>query len=351
MTDTSQEMIRVEGVSKAYPSGFWRKRVGILFDLSFTIRRNEIVGFLGPNGAGKTTTIKILNHLAFPDSGKVTILGEDAGLHPEKRRRVGFMPEQPYFYEYLTGEEFLHLCGRLNGMGKDAIASQSREMLRRVGLEGAETRAIRKYSKGMMQRLGLAQALLHDPELVILDEPMSGLDPMGRMEVRNLIRDLRAAGKTVFFSSHIISDVEALCDRVILLHKGRKVAEDSVNDLMGKEIRYVELILSPAPGREWLDSLGVSPGTTFHQGNAFVLRAETIEEANRIAGAAIAAGLGIYSMVPVKRQLEEIYMEQTGGGKGGGHSWVADSSPSPRTRSVKRSGTRSSMRSWRLPSS
>ena len=313
MNGNFQEMIRVEGISKTYPTGFWRKRVGILFDLSFTIRRNEIVGFLGPNGAGKTTTIKILNHLAFPDSGKVSILGEDAGLHPEKRRRIGFMPEQPYFYEYLTGKEFLHLCGRLNGMEKGAIASRSGEMLHRVGLEGAGNRAIRKYSKGMMQRLGLAQALLHDPELVILDEPMSGLDPMGRMEVRNLIRDLKDAGKTVFFSSHIISDVEVLCDRVILLHKGRKVAEDSVNDLMGKEVRYVELILSSSPPGEWLDAVGVSPESTFRQGNAFVLRADTIDEANRLAGAAAAAGLGIYSMIPVKRQLEEIYMEQVGG--------------------------------------
>jgi ABC-2 type transport system ATP-binding protein len=314
MTVNAQEMIRVEGISKAYPTGFWRKRVGVLFDLSFTIRRNEIVGFLGPNGAGKTTTIKILNHLAFPDSGKVSILGEDAGIHPEKRRRIGFMPEQPYFYEYLTGKEFLHLCGRLNGMGKVATALRSGEMLHRVGLEEAGTRAIRKYSKGMMQRLGLAQALLHDPELVILDEPMSGLDPMGRMEVRGIIRDLKAAGKTVFFSSHIITDVEALCDRVILLHKGRKVAEDSVNDLMGKEVRYVELILSSAPPREWLDAVGISPGAIFHQGNAFVLRADTIDEANRIAGAAAGAGLRLYSMIPVKRQLEEIYMEQVGGG-------------------------------------
>ena len=317
MTGNAQEMIRVEGVFKAYPTGFWRKRVGILFDLSFTIRRNEIVGFLGPNGAGKTTTLKILNHLAFPDSGKVTILGEDAGVHPEKRRRVGFMPEQPYFYEYLTGIEFLRLCGRLNGMESGAIASRSKEMLRQVGLEGAGTRAIRKYSKGMMQRLGLAQALLHDPELVILDEPMSGLDPMGRMEVRNLIRDLKVAGKTVFFSSHIISDVEALCDRVILLHKGRKVAEDSVNALMGQEIRYVELILSSAPPKEWLEEAGVSPEAIFRQGNAFVLRAATIDEANRIAGAAAAAGLKIYSMVPVKRQLEEIYLEQVGAEGGG----------------------------------
>ena len=189
--------------------------------------RNEIVGFLGPNGAGKTTTIKILNRLAFPDAGDVTLFGEDPGGERHVRRRIGFMPEQPYFYEYLTGGEFLRLCGQLYRMYPWARRSRCVRGSAGAGsgCRGPGT-AIRKYSKGMMQRLGLAQALLHDPELVVLDEPMSGLDPMGRMEVRNLIRDLKAAGKTVLFSSHILSDVEALCDRVIMLHKGRKVAED-----------------------------------------------------------------------------------------------------------------------------
>ncbi len=227
-------VVAVEGVSKSYPTGFWRRRVQVLSDLSFTVARNEIVGFLGPNGAGKTTTIKILNRLAFPDSGRITVFGEEVGRRPETRRRIGFMPEHPYFYEYLTGSEFLSLCGHLNGMGRSEIGERSAEMLSRVGISDAGGTAIRKYSKGMMQRLGLAQALLHDPELVILDEPMSGLDPMGRMEVRNLIREMKSSGKTVFFSSHIISDVEALCDRVIMLHRGRKVAEGTVEELVGR---------------------------------------------------------------------------------------------------------------------
>jgi ABC-2 type transport system ATP-binding protein len=208
-------------------------------------RENEIVGFLGPNGAGKTTTIKILNRLAFPDAGKVTLFGGHGGDGADVRRRIGFMPEQPYFYEYLTGGEFLRLCGQLCGMSPADTESRSSELLARVGLSGARDKAIRKYSKGMMQRLGLAQALLHDPELVILDEPMSGLDPMGRMEVRGIIRDLKAAGKTVFFSSHILSDVEVLCDRVIMLHKGRKVAEGRVEELIGTETLYIELVVSP----------------------------------------------------------------------------------------------------------
>jgi ABC-2 type transport system ATP-binding protein len=307
-------LIKVEGLSKSYPTGFWRRRIRVLTDLSFTVTRNEIVGFLGPNGAGKTTTIKILNRLAFPDSGTVTVFGEEAGRRPELRRRIGFMPEQPYFYEYLTGEEFLGLCGHLNGLSRTEIARGSQRMLSRVGLDGAGRTAIRKYSKGMMQRLGLAQALLHEPELVILDEPMSGLDPVGRMEVRNLILELKASGKTVFFSSHIISDVEALCDRVIILLKGRKVAEGRVEELVGREgIQYVELLFSPVPDEGSLSRLGVPPEQATVRGNAFVLRAKDYEEANRWIERFREAGSLVRSCIPVKKHLEDIYVEQVAG--------------------------------------
>lgn len=307
-------IIAAEKVFKSYPTGFFRKRVVVLSDLSFTVRRNEIVGFLGPNGAGKTTTIKILNRLAFPDRGIVTVFGEEAGRRSESRRRVGFMPEQPYFYEYLTAGEFLGLCGHLNGLGRSEISERSRVMLSRVGLDGAARTAIRKFSKGMMQRLGLAQALLHDPELVILDEPMSGLDPMGRMDVRNLIRELKASGKTIFFSSHIISDVEALCDRVIMLDRGWKVAEGSVEDLVGREgVQYVEIQFSPAPPPEWVAAAGVPAGDWTVQGNAFVLRTGDYDEANRWIGIFREAGSEVRSCIPVKRRLEDIYVEQVGG--------------------------------------
>lgn len=307
-------LIKVEGLSKSYPTGFWRRRIRVLADLSFTVAKNEIVGFLGPNGAGKTTTIKILNHLAFPDSGTVTVFGEEAGRRPELRRRIGFMPEQPYFYEYLTGEEFLGLCGHLTGLSRAEIARKSRRMLSRVGLDGAGRTAIRKYSKGMMQRLGLAQALLHDPELVILDEPMSGLDPVGRMEVRNLILELKASGKTVFFSSHIISDVEALCDRVIMLLKGRKIAEGAVEELVGREgIQYVELLFSPVPDAGNLARLGLPPGEVTVRGNAFVLRAKDYEEANIWIDKFRETGSLVRSCIPVKRRLEDIYVDQVAG--------------------------------------
>jgi ABC-2 type transport system ATP-binding protein len=308
--------IRVERLTKSYPTGFWRKRIRVLADLSFSVEKNEIVGFLGPNGAGKTTTIKILNRLAFPDSGTVTVFGEEAGRRPELRRRIGFMPEQPYFYEYLTGEEFLGLCGHLNGLSRSEIRKESQRMLSRVGLDGAGRTAIRKYSKGMMQRLGLAQALLHDPELVILDEPMSGLDPVGRMDVRNLILEQKASGKTVFFSSHIISDVEALCDRVIILLKGRKIAEGSVEELVGREgIQYVELLFSPVPDEGSLSRLGLPPSASTIRASAVVLRAKDYDEANRWIGKFREVGSLVRSCTPVKKRLEDIYVEQVAGGE------------------------------------
>jgi ABC-2 type transport system ATP-binding protein len=307
--------IEVRDLAKSYPTGFWRRRVEVLRDVSFSVRRNEIVGFLGPNGAGKTTTIKILNRLAFPDGGTVRLFGAADGYRPEVRRRIGFMPEQPYFYEYLTGEEFLRLCGRLCGMGRPETRERSGALLSRVGLDGAGRMAIRKYSKGMMQRLGLAQALLHDPELVILDEPMSGLDPLGRMEVRNLIRELRGSGKTVFFSSHIISDVEALCDRVILLHRGRKVAEGSLEELLGGgDMQYVEVTFSPVPDPGWLAAAGLLPGRWNVEGNVVIVEARDEEEADRWIGEFRGAGSRVRSCVPVKRRLEDIYVEHVAGG-------------------------------------
>lgn len=306
-------VVTVDRISKSYPVGFWRQRVRVLSDLSFSVASNEIVGFLGPNGAGKTTTIKILNRLAFPDSGTVTVFGEEAGRRPETRRRIGFMPEQPYFYEYLTGLEFLSLCGHLHSMQRSAIRDRSREILSRVGLSGAGDTAIRKYSKGMMQRLGLAQALLHDPELVILDEPMSGLDPMGRMEVRNLIREMKASGKTVFFSSHIISDVEALCDRVVMLHKGKKVAEGTVEELVGKGgVLYVDVVFSPVPPAPWLAAAGLPEGAVTIQANSLVLRAADHAQANAWIERCRSAGSQVRSCMPVKRQLEDIYVERMG---------------------------------------
>jgi ABC-2 type transport system ATP-binding protein len=305
-------ILAIEGLSKSYPTGFWRKPVRVLSDLSCEVHNNEIVGFLGPNGAGKTTTIKILNRLAFPDEGRISLFGGEVLGGAEIRRRVGFMPEQPYFYEYLTGGEFLVLCGQLCGMLRADTELRASELLVRVGLSGARDTAIRKYSKGMMQRLGLAQALLHDPELVILDEPMSGLDPMGRMEVRGIIRELKAAGKTVFFSSHILSDVEALCDRVIMLHKGRKVAEGRVEELIGAETLYIELVVSPVLPPDRLAAASIPLEAGYAQGTLLVLRASDNRQANGWMVSLMREGCTIISCIPMRKNLEEIFMERVG---------------------------------------
>ena len=307
---TADNVVELEGVSKSFPSGFWRRRVRVLVDISFSVRRNEIVGFLGPNGAGKTTTMKILNGLATADTGRISIFGEPIGGRRDDRRRIGYMPEQPYFYEYLTGDEFLSLCGRLTGMNGGEIRRRSREMLERVGLSGAEGKSIRKYSKGMMQRLGLAQALLHDPELVILDEPMSGLDPMGRMEVRSLIHGLKKLGKTVFFSSHIIADVEALCDRVVMIDRGRKVAEGAVEELVGGEIQYVEVVFSPLTDPTAAAALNVPAELGSVQGDTLVLRSKDLAEADTWIRRMREAGIPLSSLQPMKRRLEDIYVER-----------------------------------------
>jgi ABC-2 type transport system ATP-binding protein len=213
------DVIVFDRVTKAYRTGF-RKRKTALHDFSLLVREGEVFGFLGPNGAGKSTAIKTLVHLIFPTSGKVSILGHPAA-DVKGRQAVGYLPENPYFYDYLNPLELLRFAGRTSGMGAAAIAERSEALLRRLGLWEERKRPIRSYSKGMVQRVGMALALIHDPRVVVLDEPMTGLDPLGRRQFIDFILELKAAGKTVFFSSHILADVERVCDRVGILVGGR----------------------------------------------------------------------------------------------------------------------------------
>src|ERR671934_872870 len=234
-------------LTKDYAVGFWRKRPYRALDrLSLTVQPGEVFGFLGPNGAGKTTTLKLLMQLVYPTSGRAEILGRPVG-DLEVKRRLGYLPENPYFYDYLTAEELLAYFARLFGYrGADTRARASR-LLDEVGI-GAERRLqLRKFSKGMLQRVGIAQALINEPGLVILDEPMSGLDPLGRREVRSLILRLRDRGCTVFFSSHVLSDAEALCHRVAILAKGRLVATGALTEMLAFRARGWELVVSEAP--------------------------------------------------------------------------------------------------------
>src|SRR6202021_410157 len=205
--------IEILGLEKSYMVGFWRKRPKrALYPLSLKVEEGEIFGFLGPNGAGKTTTLKLLMGLVFPTAGSAKMLGRD-WTDPEVKAQIGFLPEQPYFYDHLTAHELLNYYGQLSGVPAHGRQSRIESTLQRVGLHDIKRLQLRKFSKGMLQRVGIAQAILHDPKLVFLDEPMSGLDPSGRREVRDLIQQLRHEGKTVFFSTHILSDAEALCAR------------------------------------------------------------------------------------------------------------------------------------------
>jgi ABC-2 type transport system ATP-binding protein len=234
--------IEITGLEKIYSVGFWRQRPKIaLRPLHLSVRDGEIFGFLGPNGAGKTTTLKILMGLVFPTAGTARILEMELD-DPRMKAQIGFLPEQPYFYDYLTARELLIYYGQLSGVPAKALAAKVERVLERVGLREARNVQLRKFSKGMLQRAGIAQAILHEPKVVFLDEPMSGLDPMGRREVRNLIEELKQEGKTVFFSTHILSDAEALCDRVAIIHQGQLRGVGAVAELTSSVRGNVEVI-------------------------------------------------------------------------------------------------------------
>jgi len=246
--NNSNAVIEIVDLTKDYEVGFLKKKkVRALDHLNLEVHRGEIFGFLGPNGAGKTTTLKLLMRLIFPTQGSARILG-----HPidevSTRARVGYLPENPYFYDYLSGRELLEYTSALFGIPAEQARLRGSELLELVGLDSDRAnRQLRKYSKGMLQRIGIAQALVNDPEIVFMDEPMSGLDPIGRREVRDLLLSLRAQGKTVFFSSHILSDVEALCDRAAILSRGKLVRCGTVNELTDIEDSAVEVVATGIP--------------------------------------------------------------------------------------------------------
>jgi ABC-2 type transport system ATP-binding protein len=226
-------MIDIDAISKTYKEGLAGKRVKALKQLSLKVPKGEVFGFLGPNGAGKSTTIKSLINLIRPDSGRISISGIDVN-DPKVRRIVGFLPENPYFYDHLTAKELLWFGGSASGLSRSVIVERTELLLGKVGLEDAGSRRLSTYSKGMVQRAGLALALIHDPDVVILDEPMSGLDPLGRRMVVDLIIDLKQAGKTVFFSSHILNDIERLCDRVGIISRGQLLKVGQLEGLLSK---------------------------------------------------------------------------------------------------------------------
>lgn len=234
--------LECRGLSKWYPSGFF-KQVHALEGLDLTVEQHEIFGFLGPNGAGKTTTLKILTGLLKPSSGNAFVLGTPVA-HVRSRERIGFLPEHPSYYSHLTGFEVVDFAGGLFGISTSERRRRAKALLNRVGLAGAGNARVSEYSKGMVQRLGIAQSIISSPDVVILDEPLSGLDPMGRKEIKDIIVSLKEDGKTVFFSTHILADVERICDRVAILHKGRLLKVGNLSELLSGRSRKVTITVA-----------------------------------------------------------------------------------------------------------
>jgi ABC-2 type transport system ATP-binding protein len=300
------DAVHIEGLGKTYRLGLRMRRVVALENLDLRVAEGSVFGFVGPNGAGKSTTIKILVGLVKPTTGHATLFGERV---PEaaSRRAVGYLPENPSFHEFLRPLEVLALMGRLSGMHGAALRRRCEEVLALVGLDGAADLTVRKFSKGMVQRLGLAQAVLHDPPLLILDEPMSGLDPIGRAEVRDLIVGLGRRGKTIFFSTHILADVESICDRAGMLLHGRLVRHGTLGELLDGSIRAVELRCTglDAAAAEAVGRLAQSRASG-PDGWVFVFA--DLDLANQAVARVTAAGGRIASLVPQRENLEQSFV-------------------------------------------
>ncbi|HEY4243980.1 MAG TPA: ABC transporter ATP-binding protein [Kofleriaceae bacterium] len=300
----AEPAIEVTDLTKTYRTPFARKRVEALRGVSFTVERGHIFGFVGPNGAGKTTTIRTLVGLVRPTGGSARMLGEPIGSRAA-RAKLGFLPETPYFYDYLTVAELLDLTGRLFGLAPALRKQRADELIEKVGLARARGQALKKFSKGMLQRAGLAQALMNDPELVILDEPMSGLDPIGRKEVRDLMLELRDRGKTVFFSTHILSDVEAITDRVAIVARGALQAEGTPADLVSKSLQGTDIVARHGGD---LGTLGDGASRVRHVGDELAVTLPATADVDEWLARAHAAGAKIVAVTPRHETLEELFL-------------------------------------------
>ena len=301
--------INIEGLCKDYRIGFWRRPVRVLRDLTLEVRAGEVFGYLGPNGAGKTTTLKLLLGLIYPTAGRATILGRDI-REVSVKAEVGFLPENPYFYDYLTGREFLDYYARLFGIPARPRRERMERLLDDVGMRHAADVPLRKYSKGMLQRIGLAQALINDPRLVILDEPMAGLDPLGRKDVRDLILRLKAAGKTIFFSTHIIPDVEVICDRVGIVFGGELVSVGLLEQLLGQSLASFEITFSGLPPGDPRVPAWPWVRPPVHHGGRTTVAVADEEGANTVLRGLTHHGATIHAVVPLRQTLEEQFVQQ-----------------------------------------
>jgi ABC-2 type transport system ATP-binding protein len=298
--------IETFALEKIYSVGFWKKKQKhALYPLTLAVEEGEVFGYLGPNGAGKTTTLKLLTSLIFPTKGSAKILARDL-QDPAMKAQIGFLPEQPYFYDHLTARELLDYYAQLSGVSAKDRKRRIDEVLARVSLPDAGHTQLRKYSKGMLQRVGIAQAIIHDPKIVFLDEPMSGLDPIGRREVRDLIQSLKEEGKTILFSTHILSDAETLCDRVGVINKGRLRGIGVLADLAREVSGQIEIVWQGAAAKAAIDELG---GKAHATGDLFraVLRDEKMDTAIDIIRRTSAK---LISITPVRVTLEQFFLEK-----------------------------------------
>jgi ABC-2 type transport system ATP-binding protein len=301
-------LISVDQLRKEFRQGFFMRRVVAVKRVSFEVERGDIFGFLGPNGAGKTTTIKILTGLIKPSGGTARLFGEQVPS-ATTRARLGFLPESPYIYPYLTPLEFVELSGRLSGMKSRLVRQRARQVLDQVGIGYAAERRVGRLSKGMLQRTGLAAALVADPELLILDEPMSGLDPVGRKEVRDLILDERKKGRTIFFSTHILSDVETMCDRVTILRRGEVVVSGRLAELLKREVRRIDVTLAAA-SEELLSSFEAEKHAIRRVGERVTVEVEGEALLSGVLERALRAGARVVEVAPRHESLEELFVRE-----------------------------------------
>lgn len=303
--------LRINGLTKEYRVGFGRRTVIALDHLDLEIEEGEVFGFLGHNGAGKTTTIKLLMGLVYPTAGEAWILGRSM-CDVDVKQYIGFLPESPFFYEYLTAEEFLVFYGQLFGIEGVKLSKKIDELLELVSMTDARHRPLGKFSKGMLQRIGIAQALINDPRLVVLDEPMSGLDPIGRRDVRDIILRLKHEGKTIFFSSHILPDVEMICDRIGILVKGRLQAVGTVQELAGSSsVTTIELVVE---GLSETALAGVAnlAATLMRRGDQVLIKLDDEGRVNELLDLILKQKGRVVSLIPHKRSLEDLFLSETG---------------------------------------
>jgi ABC-2 type transport system ATP-binding protein len=304
----TESVVSVRELKKEYRQGFFMRRVMAVSDVSLEVERGSIFGFIGPNGAGKTTTLKVLMGLVKPTSGTASLFGVPVP-NAKVLRRVGFLPENPYIYPYLTSTEFVEMCAVLSGLRGRALRDRTRQVLDKVGMLYAADRSVRKLSKGMLQRTGLAAALVADPELLVLDEPMSGLDPVGRKEVRDIILDERRAGRTILFSTHILSDVETICDRVAILRGGSVVLTGDLGTLLRRKAQTTDIYLAQVGDERMNDLQRLEPAAE-RVGSRVVIRVEGSERLQLVMRAVLERGYCISEVIPRQESLEDLFVRE-----------------------------------------